>query len=176
MSVMSMKNFADLARFAARPFPVGYPVEDHVPLYAPDDKLPEALAFFVDQAEHSLSLMMSGFDDMLLATAILRKLQDPHVFVQLCLDSPLAAGTHKAALLTAMAFPTNTVAFGLSDAPALRLGVMDGLDCFTGFGSGEGFRDSALTFSRHPLVAFQSRHKIDLIHASMLTQMTAERV
>lgn len=181
MSGMSMKNFEDLASFAARPFPAGYPVEDHITLYSPDDNLHGALAAFVDATEHSLSLAMYGFDDDALATAILRKLQDPDIFVQLCLDSTQAAGKHEKSLLATANYPSNVVAFGRSEKNAimhLKTGTIDGLDCFSGStnwsGSGESKQDNELTFTRHPLVAFRTRHKIDLIHASMLTQMQAK--
>jgi len=180
MSGMSIQDFKQLGRFCARPLPAGYPVEDHITLYSPDDQLHEALAYFVDNVQHSLSLAMYGFDDDQLATAILRKLQDPDIFVQLCLDSVQAAGKHEKALLIAANFPSNVVAFGRSEKGAimhLKTGVMDGLDSFSGSTnwstSGEGLQDNELTFTRHPLVAFRVRHKIDLIHASMLTQMAA---
>jgi phosphatidylserine/phosphatidylglycerophosphate/cardiolipin synthase-like enzyme len=180
---MSMKNFPDLAKFAARPVPVGYPVEEHITLYAPDDNLHGALGAFIDSVEHSLSLAMYGFDDDTLATAVLRKLQDPKVFVQLCLDSTQAAGVHEKALLATVNYPSNVVAFGHSEGGAimhLKTGVMDGLDCFSGSTnwseSGESKQDNELSFTRHPMIAFRLRHKIDLIHASMLTQMDAKRV
>jgi hypothetical protein len=175
---MSLKNFTDLTQFAARPFVTGYPVEEHITLYAPEDNLHGALAYFVDAVEHSLSLAMYGFDDDALATAILRKLQDPEIFVQLCLDSSQAAGVHEKQLLATVNFPSNVVAFGRSEKGAimhLKTGTMDGLDSFAGSTnwstSGESKQDNELTFTRHPLVAFQTRHKIDKIHASMLTQM-----
>ena len=179
MSGMSMTEFTDLAKFAARPFPAGYPVEDHITLYSPEDNLHGALAYFVDQVDHSLSIAMYGFDDDALATAILRKLQDEHIFVQLALDSVQAAGKHAKALLATVNYPSNVVAFGHAEGSSaimhLKTGVMDGLDCFSGSTnwstSGETRQDNELIFTRHPLVAFQTRHKIDLVHAAMLTQM-----
>jgi phosphatidylserine/phosphatidylglycerophosphate/cardiolipin synthase-like enzyme len=69
------------------------------------------------------------------------------------------------------------VAFGRSEKNAimhLKTGVMDGLDCFSGSTnwseSGEDKQDNELSFTRHPMIAFRLRHKIDLIHASMLQQ------
>lgn len=180
---MSLKNFADLATFAAKPaFPLGYPVEEHITLYAPGDNLHGALAMFIDSADFSLSLAMYGFDDDTLATAILRKLQNEKIFVQLCLDSVQAAGKHEKALLATVNYPSNVVAFGRSELGAimhLKTGTVDGLDSFSGStnwsASGEGKQDNELTFIRHPLVAFRTRHKIDLIHASMLQQMEDQR-
>lgn len=179
MSGMSF-NFDELVKFAKRPFPDGYPVSDHITLYAPEDDLHGALAYFVDQIEHSLSLAMYGFDDDALATAILRKLQDENVFVQLALDSTQAAGKHEKALLVTMNYPSNTVAFGQSEKHAimhLKSGSADGMYSFDGSTnwslSGETRQDNSLTFTRHPVVAYQVRHKIDVIHTAMLTQMDA---
>ena len=182
MSAMSIPKFADLAQFSARGFPTGYPTDDHITLFSPQDQLHAALAFFIDQVQHSLALAMYGFDDDALATAILRKLQDPNIFVQICLDSSQAAGVHEKKLLATVDYPSNNVAFGQSEAGGaimhLKMGVMDGLDSFDGStnwsGSGETKQDNSLTFTRHPLVAAHIRNKIDIIHSSMLTQMAAK--
>lgn len=178
---MSLKNFEDLAQFVSKPgLPNGYPSDCHITLYSPEDQLHEALSFWIDQVEHSLSIAMYGFDDDALANAILRKLRDPSIFVQLCLDSTQAAGKHESKLLQLMEYPSNVVAFGQSEAQHraimhLKTGVMDGLDTFSGSTnwsmSGEQQQDNELTFDRHPMVAFRTRNKIDTIHASMLTQM-----
>lgn len=171
-------KFTELAKFSKRPLAPGYPFEEHITLYSPDDNLHGALAYFIDQCEHSLSVAMYGFDDDALATAILRKLQDPNIFVQLVLDSTQAAGKHEKALLATMNYPSNVVAFGQSEAKAimhLKTGCMDGLYSFSGSTNwsdgGEMKQDNELTFILHPMVAWRVRHKIDIIHASMLTQM-----
>lgn len=177
---MSLTNFQDLAQFAARPFPVGYPVEDHIVLYSPDDRLHAALATLIDSATESVVMSMYGFDDDALATAILRKLQDEHVYVLLVLDSTQAAGKHEKALLVAANFPTNTVVIGRSEKNAivhLKTGVIDGLDVFGGSTnwseSGESKQDNELTFTRHPLVAARARTKIDLIAEGIRTRQAA---
>jgi phosphatidylserine/phosphatidylglycerophosphate/cardiolipin synthase-like enzyme len=177
---MSVKNFADLAKYAARPFPLGYPVDSHVTLYAPDDNLHGALGFLIDAVEHSLSLAMYGFDDDTLATSILRKLQDPKIYVQLVLDSSQAAGAHEKALLATMNYPSNTVVIGRSEKGAimhLKTGSIDGLQCFSGStnwsDSGEGKQDNELTFVQEPLIAFRTRHKIDLIAEAIRTKQAA---
>lgn len=173
-----MKDFKELAKFSKRPLAVGYPLEEHLTLYSPDDNLHGALAYFIDQCEHSLSIAMYGFDDDALATAILRKLQDEKIFVQLVLDSTQAAGKHEKALLATVNYPSNVVAFGQSEAHAimhLKTGCMDGLYSFSGSTnwseSGEMKQDNELSFTLHPMIAWRVRHKIDIIHASMLTQM-----
>jgi phosphatidylserine/phosphatidylglycerophosphate/cardiolipin synthase-like enzyme len=170
-------NLPDLAKFAARPFPQGYPVEDHITLYAPQDNLHGALAAFVDSVTTSLVLAMYGFDDDAEATAILRKLQDPGIYVLLVLDSSQAAGVHEKKLLQLMNYPSNSVVIGRSEENAimhLKTGVADGLFTFGGStnwsASGEGKQDNELTFSRHPLIAFQARTKIDLIAETIRTK------
>jgi phosphatidylserine/phosphatidylglycerophosphate/cardiolipin synthase-like enzyme len=178
---MSVSNFADLAKYAARPFPLGYPVDSHITLYAPDDNLHGALGFFIDSVQHSLSLAMYGFDDDTLATAILRKLQDEKVYVQLVLDSTQAAGKHEKALLATVNYPSNTVVIGRSEKNAimhLKTGSIDGLQSFSGSTnwseSGEDKQDNELTFVQEPLIAFRTRHKIDLIAESIRTKQAAE--
>ena len=174
---MSMKNFQDLAEFAARPFGLGYPIEDHITLYSPDDNLHGALAALIDSATESIAISMYGFDDDALATAILRKLQDEHVYVLLVLDSSQAAGVHEKALLATVNYPSNTVVIGRSEKNAivhLKTGVIDGLDVFGGSTnwseSGESKQDNELTFTRHPLVAARVRTKIDLIAEGIRTK------
>ncbi len=174
---MSMKNFADLAAFASKPFGLGYPVDDHITLYSPDDNLHGALAALIDSATESLVISMFGFDDDALATAILRKLQDEKVYVLLVLDSTQAAGKHEAALLKTVNFSSNTVVIGRSEKNAivhLKTGVIDGLDVFGGStnwsDSGENKQDNELTFTRHPLVAARTRTKIDLIAEGIRTK------
>jgi len=178
---MSLENFADLAKFAAYPFPAGYPVEDHVTLYAPEDNVHGALSHLIDSARVSLVVAMYGFDDDALATAILRKLQDEKVYVLLCLDSTQAAGKHEKTLLATADFPSNTVVIGRSEKNAimhLKTGVVDGLDTWDGSTnlseSGEGKQDNSIVFTRHPLVAFRARTKIDRICEAIRTKQAAE--
>jgi phosphatidylserine/phosphatidylglycerophosphate/cardiolipin synthase-like enzyme len=179
---MSVTDFKTLAQFAAKPgLPFGYPSDSQVTLYSPDDRLHEALAYFIDQARHSLVIAMYGFDDDILGPAILRKLQDEHVFVQLCLDSTQAAGKHEAALLKALNFPGNIVYIGRSEKNAimhLKTGVIDGLQSFSGStnwsDSGEGLQDNELTFVQDPMIAFRTRHKIDMVCASIRAREAAK--
>lgn len=164
---MSMKNFPDLAKFAPRKPLVGYPVESQVTLFSPGDNLAGALGSFIDSADYSLSLALANFPDATVATAVLRKLQDPDVFVQLVTDSPEAAGTYSAALLKAADLPSNVVSFGRSEIPLS--GTMDGLDSFRGSAR-------EITFTREPLIAFQQRYWIDRTQAAQLTQMKSDLI
>lgn len=162
MPGMPMKQFADLAKFAARPFPAGYPAEEHVTLHE-GDHLDEALTFFIDQAQDSLALWLHAVTSTAMATAILRKLQDFSVFVQLAVNESVAG------LLSREPVPLacNSIVAGRhSMAPFLR-GVADGLDAFTG-------TPDMLTFTRHPLIAARIRTDIDIAHAMMLAQGAKE--
>lgn len=150
-----MKNFSDLAVHAGNPFPMGYPVDEHITLYAPDDNLAGALAFFIDAAEHSLSLALPHLDQEALAMAVLRKLEDPKVFVQLCLP---AYTTCHPRLSAAFKQPACHVVLTDAEIPGWT-GSVDGLDAFTGDGC-------VFTFTRQPIVAATARHRIDLLMAS----------
>ena len=180
MSHMSLAKFSDLAAFTVTPFPVGYPTEDHITLYAPQDNLHGALALLLDSVTESLAVSMFGFDDDALAAAILRKLQNPNIYVLLVLDSTQAAGKHEAALLKTMDYPSNSVVIGRSEKNAivhLKTGVIDGLDSFGGSTnwseSGESLQDNELTLTRHPLIASRARVKIDLEAETIRTRQAA---
>jgi phosphatidylserine/phosphatidylglycerophosphate/cardiolipin synthase-like enzyme len=175
---MSLSSLAPLAKYAARPFPPGYPVEDHLWFYAPDDQVHSALRDVIASAESSLALAMYGFDDDELAQAILAKMREEHVFVQLSLDSSQAAGKHEASLLEHAQFPSNSVAFGRSEKGAImheKMLVADSLIVVDGStnwsAGGESKQDNSLIVTRHPMVAARARWRCDMIHSSMLTQM-----
>src|SRR5579872_1074663 len=114
---MSLPSLSALSKYAKSAFPVGYPVEDHLTFYAPDDDLHAVLRDIVASATQSLVVAMYGFDDDEVAKMIMNKLNDPAIFVQLTMDSSQAAGKHEAELLKLLDLPHlgNTIAIGQSE-------------------------------------------------------------
>jgi phosphatidylserine/phosphatidylglycerophosphate/cardiolipin synthase-like enzyme len=181
-----LQSLKPLEIYASRPFPVGYPVEDHLTFYSPEDRIPEALAYFLGSAEHSIALAMYGLDDERVAAILMKKLAEEHVFVQMTLDSSQAAGKHESALLSQMGINNNSIAFG--DGGDVTIGqsekhaimhlktiVVDSTYVWDGCTNlskrGETLQDNQVTVTRHPIVAARARNKLDKIHAYQRTRM-----
>jgi phosphatidylserine/phosphatidylglycerophosphate/cardiolipin synthase-like enzyme len=179
---VALASLTDLKRFKKGGcFLVGYPAEECVRLYSPDDQVDAALQILLWSVEKSLVIAMYGFDDPELTEIIMEKLKDPKIFVSISLDSSQAAGAHEKALLEYAKMPSNTVAFGRSRGGGimhLKEFIIDGLDVGSGSTnwskSGETKQDNVLSVVRNPMVAAEARLEHDLIHEAMLTQMAAK--
>jgi phosphatidylserine/phosphatidylglycerophosphate/cardiolipin synthase-like enzyme len=180
---VALKDLSSLQQFArGKDLGAGYPVQEHITLYSPDDDIPGALAYLLKSVSSSLVIAMFGFDDYSLAEIIKQKMADPKIYVQMSLDNTQAAGKHEAELLKLMDYPSNSVSIGRSEAHAiqhLKTFVVDGLDVAGGSTnwseSGETKQDNELTVTRHPVVAHRARTKLDLVHSAQLAQMAKKR-
>jgi phosphatidylserine/phosphatidylglycerophosphate/cardiolipin synthase-like enzyme len=179
---MALSSITQLDEYKAVDFVPGY-TDNARTFYSPVDDIHAALLRLINAAEHSIVIAMYGFNDEELSNALLKHLENPHMFVQLTLDSSQAGGVHEKQLLTKADFPANSIAVGRSERGAimhLKMMIVDGLDVITGstnWGDGaEVKQDNQMTVIRDPYMAAEARSRIDCIHTNMLQKMAAKSV
>jgi phosphatidylserine/phosphatidylglycerophosphate/cardiolipin synthase-like enzyme len=147
-------------------------------LWAPYDKVHEALVALVNSARRSLIIGMFGFTDHKLAEAVMRKLNDPNIFVQITLDSRQAAGPTEKKMLDELGMlDSNRVVVGNSehgDIMHRKIMIVDGLIRASGSTNwslaGEQKQDNELTIVFDAVVAAEARAVLDLEHNKALTK------
>lgn len=158
-------------------FPAGYPASIRS-YYSPVDDVHGAILDVIKAAKHSLIVAMYGFDDPDFQSAILEKMRDENVYVQLTLDSTQAAGKAEKALLTEASYPATSIAIGQSEKHAimhLKCLVSDNAVLVTGSTNwstgGEDKQDNACVIISDAYVAGEASSRISAVHANMLAHI-----
>ena len=157
-------------------FTPGYPANIRT-YYSPVDKVHDAILNVINNAKHSLIVGMYGLDDDQLVSAILEKMKDENVYVQLTLDSSQAAGVHEKKLLSTDVFPATSVAIGRSEKGAIihiKCLIADNAILVTGSTnwstSGESLQDNDCVIISDAYVAGEAASRISAIHANILSK------
>lgn len=167
-----------LDQFRAQPAPHGYPANVRH-LFAPIDRVHEALVALCTAARLSLAAAMYGWDDDEINALFLSKLKDT-IPVQLSLDSSQAAGVHEKKILATWDAEQigNSVAIGRSSKGAIshdKMVVIDGQVTIAGSTnlseSGERRQNNEAVIVWDAVFAAEARARIDVIHDEMLKQM-----
>jgi phosphatidylserine/phosphatidylglycerophosphate/cardiolipin synthase-like enzyme len=155
-------------------FTPGYPLNIRS-YYAPVDDVHGAILDVVKNAKHSLVVAMYGYDDPELQQAILEKMQDENVYVQLTLDSSQASGVHEKELLLQANYPATSIAIGRSEDHAImhmKCLVADNAVLVTGSTNwstgGEDKQDNACVIISDAYVAGEATSRISAIHTNMV--------
>lgn len=162
-------------------FPADYP-QDRRTFFSPVDDVPAVLADCIKSAQQSIYVAMFGFADAKVSDALLAKLQQEHVLVQMALDSTQAAGKGEAKILLNWNGQIgNSVSVGRSEHGAiqhLKVVVIDGELVIHGSTNwsvgGETLQDNEMTVQLNRAVAHDFTTRIGFIHDMQLKQMAAK--
>jgi phosphatidylserine/phosphatidylglycerophosphate/cardiolipin synthase-like enzyme len=177
-----LDGLATLDQFKKRPVSPGYS-PTHRTFYSPTDDVHAAIGTVLSAAQHSVVILMYGYDDDDFQRILLSKLLDEQVFVQLTLDSSQAGGVHERTLLKAWhsAAPGNSIAVGRSTRHAIlhdKVAIVDGLWVISGSTnwstSGESLQANMCSIDQDALIAAEVRTVIDIQHDGVLQQMAAK--
>jgi phosphatidylserine/phosphatidylglycerophosphate/cardiolipin synthase-like enzyme len=157
-------------------FVAGYPSNIRS-YYAPIDDVHGAILDVIKSAKHSLVVAMYGYDDPDFQEAIIEKMKDENIYVQLTLDSSQAAGKHEAELLSQASFPATSIAIGQSEDHAImhmKCLVADNAVLVTGStnwsAGGEDKQDNACVIIDDAYVAGEASSRISAIHTNMVNK------
>ncbi len=178
---MSLRDIWDgLDAFRAQPAAHGYP-DNLRHLFAPIDRVHDALVALCGSASLSLAAAMYGWDDDEI-DALFRAKLESEIPVQLSLDKSQAGGVHEKAILAKWKADQigNSVAIGKSSKGAIshdKMIVLDGQITVAGSTnlseSGESKQNNEAVIVWDAVFAAEARARIDVIHDEMLKQMVA---
>jgi phosphatidylserine/phosphatidylglycerophosphate/cardiolipin synthase-like enzyme len=175
--------FADLGQYKViGSFGASYPANVRR-LFAPRDKVHDALLHLLEACSLSLAAAMYGWDDDAVDALFGKKLEAEHIPVQLSLDKSQAGGVHERTIL---ALPWhrqagNSIAVGQSERHAIshdKLIVIDGLVTVGGStnlsDSGESKQNNEMTVVLDAVFAAETSATLAYVHDVMLKQMAAK--
>lgn len=177
---MSLRDAWDsLARFRQTAPAHGYPTNvQH--LFAPVDRVHEALVLLCEGTTVSLAAAMYGWDDDQIDSLFRSKLEDEKIPVTLALDKTQAGGVHEKKILARWRpdLIGNVVVIGQSSKHAIshdKMIVVDGLLTVCGStnlsDSGEAKQNNECVIVWDAVFAAEARARIDLIADEMRAQM-----
>lgn len=174
--------FDGLDAFRAQPAASDYP-ENLRHLFAPIDKVHEALVSLCGSASLSLAAALYGWDDDEIDKLFRAKLEQDGIPVQLSLDKSQSGGVHEKLILSRWKASQigNSVAIGHSSKGAIshdKMVVIDGQITIAGSTnfseSGESKQNNEAVIVWDAVFAAEARARIDVIHDEMLKQMSAK--
>lgn len=173
--------WSSLDQFRRDPLPAGYPANLRH-LFAPIDRVHDALVALCSAASVSIAAAMYGWDDDQIDQLFRSKLADENVPVMLALDKTQAAGVHEKRILAQWQpdLIGNAIVIGQSSKHAIshdKMIVLDGQVTIAGStnlsDSGESKQNNECVLVWDAVFAAEARARIDMIHNEMHGQMLA---